>query len=114
MKNLKLLNTMMNFKSALGIIIISIAFLSSCRKEKLPESYFTYKGDTFELNDGILEYWGSFSKVAEGYNFDISLFSAGLYFDTETKSLVGSGEMIYFETFSPSDLGSMPTRKRMS
>jgi hypothetical protein len=94
-------------KYLIAIVLLIVLSFTGCKKNNLPESYFTYKDKTYELNDGILEYWGS-TTAGEGYNFDISLFSSGLYYDTNAETLVGSGEMVYFETFSPSDLELSP------
>ena len=99
---------MVLLRNITALLMLMMVFSIGCKKNNQPESYFTYKDKTYELNEGILEYWGVFKKSEGGYNFDISLFSAGLYFDTNTKTLVGSGEMVYFETFSSSDLELVP------
>lgn len=63
-------------------------------------NHFTYDGNTYELSQGLLVYYGQWD--GEGFNFDVDLYSEGIVFpDDEEEWASGSGYNIYFELFSP-------------
>ena len=71
-------------------------------------NFFTYKGNTYELSIGLLEYYGQWSSSSDSYNFDIVLFSSGFSYNHDADDLTGEGHLMYFEMFSSSSNDLMP------
>ncbi len=98
----------------MSMIAFSIS-LASCEKDdddddyEIPkENHLMYDSKRYEITAGILEYYGQWWKGSNGFNFDISLFSSGIFFDEEIDDLSGQGNLITFEMFSSSETELMP------
>lgn len=93
MKRITILN-------AVAIIMLSATFVfTSCSSDDDDKTtnYIEYNGEQDDLTKGTLEYYGM--GEGTGYNFDITLLSPNISWETETG--VGSG--VYFELFSSSE-----------
>src|SRR5512133_2663186 len=84
-----------------GIIICAVLGMTGCSKDKGEGNYFLYGGVEYPLNQGVMQFYGQLSEGA-GYNFDISMFSSGIVYDSDVAALKGTGQAIYFEMFSSS------------
>lgn len=70
-------------------------------------NHFTYDGNTYDLSQGLLIYYGQW--YGDGFNFDVDLYSDGIEFpEDEEEWASGSGYNIYFEFFSPEESDLIP------
>jgi hypothetical protein len=89
----------------ISLLALSVAFVS-CEKDdedELDKNEGVYDGENFELGSGILEYYGLWNEDPATYNFDITLFSNDITFDSENYQFSGKGTILYFEMFSSSE-----------
>lgn len=84
-----------------GIIICAVLGITGCSKDKGEGNYFLYGGVEYPLNQGVMQFYGQLTEGA-GYNFDVSIFSSGITYDSDVAELKGAGQAIYFEMFSSS------------
>ena len=82
-----------------GMIICTVLVITGCSKDKEEGNYFIYDGVEYPLNAGVMQFYGQLSEGA-GFNFDISLFSSDITFDSDLGGFDGTGHMMYFEMFS--------------
>jgi hypothetical protein len=88
----------------LSLLVITVIFaLTSCKKDDKSTKqgdYFTYDSKDYELSSGIIEYYGAGS--GNGYNFDVTLYSSGISWNTTDMLLEGTGNLATFEMYSSS------------
>jgi len=87
---------------SLLLIALTLA-VSSCKKDEKKTdlgNHFTYDGTNYPLSAGILEYYGQGG--GNGFNYDVTLFSSGVTWNSNDKLLQGSGNLVIFELYSSS------------
>lgn len=80
----------------LAMLAMAVTF-TSCEKDEDDDEtagQALVDGNKATFDKGYLEYYGDYGN--DGYNWDLTLLSSSINFDTET----GNGDMIYFETFT--------------
>lgn len=99
------------FKSLMALMVVG-ALTTACKKETKTggttpppsTSQLVLEGQSFTLDKGILENYGTDTSFYEGTNFDINLLTSDikLHYDSngEIDSVSGNGYVVYFETFS--------------
>ena len=75
--------------------------------DKTKKNLMTYDGKEYDLAFGFIENWGDYFNSG-AYNFDITLFSSGITYDTATDQTSGTGHIIYFELMSSSETQLVP------
>ncbi len=92
-------------KSLLALAVMGI-LTTACKKEEeepqtppKDEGTLVVKGESYVLTQGILEDYGQDTSWHQGTNFDLTLFTDGLNYITQS----GTGQLVYFEMFSSSN-----------
>ncbi|OQX77956.1 MAG: hypothetical protein B6D64_07500 [Bacteroidetes bacterium 4484_276] len=96
---------MKNLKTTfLALLAVSVLFVA-CKKDDdndPPKNQMTIAGVEYDLNQGVIENYGTWSSV-EAYNFDLTVLTSGFTIhdsDGEIDSISGIGSGISFELFS--------------
>lgn len=89
----------------LTALLMIVLVIASCKKDndddKVSVNSFNYDGQEFELTQGILENYGTWSGD-EAFNLDLTLLSSGFTIvdDQGYAEASGTGHGIYFEMYS--------------
>jgi hypothetical protein len=92
-------------KSLLILLAFTISFVSCKDKETTPKNHIKYDGKIFEINYGILEYWGNWDGELDSYNFDLDLSSHDW---TNNNEIVLSENFMFFQMYSSSETDLLP------
>ena len=94
---------MRNFKIVcLLSLAITMITLGACKKDDPIHNFFMYELIKYEVDEGILEYYGKLGDLDDAYNFDVTLYSTGVGFDPLAGTFNGVGNLVVLEMFSDS------------
>lgn len=91
---------MVNSTWKISLFILLVLSIFSCKKEETIVNYFEYEQIKYEIDEGIIESYGKINPEDPGYNYDISLFSTGIVFNSLEGSFSGSGNIIVLQMYS--------------
>lgn len=97
------------FLIATVALVLSISF-SGCKKDddddvKVKKNHLMYENVEYAMSHGFLDYWGP---DGSSYNFDITLFSSGISYDTVAEMVTGTGHYLWLQLWSSSASDLLP------
>ncbi len=100
---------MKQFTIQLLISLLLILVTTACKKDEEEKgNHLNYKGITYNLDQGVLLYYGQWFDNPNSFNFDLTLLSSGIQYNEEEDEYTGKGHGIYFELFSSSETELIP------
>lgn len=84
-----------------------VTILSSCKEDEPiePKDEFVFKGTSYELAKGFVEDFGQVADTAGRvyYNFDLSMVTSSISYDSVNEEFTGTGDIIYLELNTSND-----------
>jgi|LAHR01.1.fsa_nt_gb hypothetical protein len=91
----------MKISQLAALVILSAAMMiSGCTREEEPD-HFRYTVNDYPLYQGFIHNYGM-PEGASGYNFDVTIHSAGVSYNRDRHEFQGTGHLVFFQMFSSS------------
>lgn len=88
-------------KEFIAITVLVLSLLNGCTGNDDRVNGFNYLAVNYPLDGGVIQYYGM-PEGGSAYNFDITLFSSGITYNSNSGTFDGKGHIVYFELFSQS------------
>jgi len=89
---------------SLFLIFLYSMIIYSCEQEEDTDkkNYINFNNQNLQLSNGIIREYGQIRGDALGYNFDITINSSQIVYDSIANNFIGNGTQVHFELYSNS------------